>query len=87
MTPREFLALKMVWAQKEANFHNAHFRPSDDVPFLPEDFINPNARVERKAKAMKDKAEVMLEQSRMELLQRGSTAGVPEAFVVIGKVN
>jgi|KBSSwiStaDraftv2_1062776.scaffolds.fasta_scaffold41152_2 hypothetical protein len=87
MTPREYLALKMVWAGKEASFHNAHFRPADDVPFLPEDFINPHARIERKAQALREKADVMMERSRLEMMQKGGAGGVPEAFLVIGKVN
>ena len=87
MTPREYLALKMVWAGKEASFHNAHFRPADDVPFLPEDFINPRARIERKAQALREKADVMMERSRLELMKKGADDGVPLMFREIGKVN
>ncbi len=88
MTPREYLALKHVWAMKEAAFHNAHFRSSDDVAFIPEDFITPQARVGRKAKMLRDKADTMMEQQRMQMMKKGSVAGgVPEAFLVIGKVN
>ena len=87
MTSREYLALKMVWAGKEASFHNAHFRPADDVPFLPEDFINPHARIERKAQALREKADVMMERSRLEMMQKDGAGSVPEAFLVIGKVN
>ncbi len=88
MTPREFIALKKVWATKEAQFHNAHFRPADDVPFLPEDFITPEARVLRKAKLMREKSDVMIERQRLDMMKKGTEAGgVPEAFMVIGKVN
>ncbi len=88
MTPREYLALKHVWAMKEAAFHNAHFRSADDVPFIPEDFITPSARIGRKAKMLRDKADTMMEQQRMQMMRKGSGAGgVPEAFLVIGKVN
>ncbi len=88
MTPREYLALKHVWATKEASFHNAHFRTADDTPFLPEDFITPSARVIRKAKTMRDKADTMMEKQRVQMMKKGSGAGgVPEAFLVIGKVN
>ncbi len=88
MTPREYLALKRVWAAKEAAFHNAHFRPADDVPFIPEDFITPQARVTRKATMMREKADTMLEKQKLDLMKKGSDAGgVPEAFLVIGKVN
>ncbi len=88
MTPREFIALKKVWATKEAQFHNAHFRPADDVPFLPEDFITPEARVLRKAKLMREKSDVMIERQRLDMMQKGKlSGGVPEAFMVIGKVN
>ncbi len=78
MTPREFLALKRVWATKEAAFHNAHFRAADDVPFLPEDFITPEARVERKAKLLREKADVMLESSRLGMMKPGDDTGVPQ---------
>ena len=87
MTPREYIALKTVWATREAAFHNAHFRPADDVPFLPDDFIHPHRRVERKAQMMREKADVMLERSRLEMMGRGNGDGVPEMFRVIGKVN
>jgi len=87
MTPREYIALKMVWAGKEASFHNAHFRPADDVPFLPEDFINPEARVARKAAALREKADVMMERSRLDMMRKGDDGGVPLMFREIGKVN
>jgi hypothetical protein len=87
MTPREFIALKRVWATKEAQFHNAHFRPADDVPFLPEDFITPTARVERQAKALREKADVMMERSRLDMMRKGDDSGVPLMFREIGKVN
>lgn len=86
MTPREYLALKRVWAEKEASFHNAHFR-AEDVPFIAEDFITPHGRVERKAKAMRDKADVMMERSRLELMKKDADDGVPLMFREIGKVN
>lgn len=84
MTPREYIALKRVWAMREASFHNAHFRPADDVPFIAEDFINPHGRVERKAAAMREKADVMLERSRLELMKKGADDGVPLMFREIG---
>ena len=88
MTPREFIALKRVWAAKEASFHNAHFRPADDVPYLPEDFITPTARVTRKATMMREKADTMMEKQRVQMMKKGSAAaGVPEAFLVIGRPN
>jgi hypothetical protein len=87
MTPREYFALKFVWAGKEASFHNAHFRPADDVPFLAEDFINPEARVARKAAALREKADVMMERSRLEMMKKGTDDGVPLMFREIGKVN
>ncbi len=88
MTPREYLALKRVWATKEASFHNAHFRPADDVPFLPEDFINPNARIVRKAKMMREKADTMMEKQKLDMMRTGDNPdNVPEMFKVIGKVN
>ncbi len=88
MTPREYLALKRVWASKEASFHNAHFRGADDAAYLPEDFIDPSARVTRKAALMRAKADTMMEKQRMEMMKKGQpSGGVPEAFLVIGKVN
>ncbi len=87
MTPREFIALKRVWAVREAAFHNAHFRPADDVPFLPEDFISPAARVERKAKMLRDKADVMMEQQKIDKMHAGEADGVPIMFREIGRVN
>jgi hypothetical protein len=87
MTPREYLALKRVWATKEAVFHNAHFRPADDVPFLPEDFITPEARVERKAKALREKADVMIERQKLDMMKPGEDESVPLMFREIGKVN
>ncbi len=88
MTPREFLALKRVWAMREASFHNAHFRSADDVPFLPEDFISPEARVVRKAKLMREKADVMMERQRLDMMKTGDKpSSVPEAFMIIGRPN
>ncbi len=87
MTPREFFALKRVWAQKEASFHNAHFRSSDDVAFIAEDFINPEARTERKAKALRDKADVLMERQRIDMMKPDDGDGVPLMFREIGKVN
>lgn len=88
MTPREYLALKRIWATKEATFHNAHFHGADDPAFIPEDFITPSARIGRKAKMLRDKADTMMEKQRMEMMKKGSKpGGVPEAFLVIGKVN
>jgi len=87
MTPREYLALKQVWAVREAAFHNAHFRPADDVPFLPEDFITPEARVERKAKQLREKADVMIERQKLDMMQAGTSDGVSDLFKEIGKVN
>jgi hypothetical protein len=87
MTPREYLALKLVWASKEASFHNAHFRSSDDVPFLPEDFITPESRVARKAQALREKADTMMERSRLELMKKGDESNVPLMFREIGPVN
>jgi hypothetical protein len=87
MTPREFIALKRVWATREAAFHNAHFRGADDVPFLPEDFITPEARLERKAKQLREKAEVMAENARLGLMKTGDDGGVPLMFREIGTVN
>ncbi len=87
MTPREFIALKRVWATREAAFHNAHFRPADDVPYLPEDFISPEARVERKAKALRDKADVMMERQKLDMMQAGEGDGVPLMFREIGRTN
>lgn len=87
MTPREYLALKQVWAVREAAFHNAHFRPADDVPFLPEDFITPEARVERKAKQLREKADVMIERQKLDMMQAGASDGVSDLFKEIGKVN
>ena len=80
MTPREFLALKKVWATEQAAFHNAHFRPADDTPFLPEDFITPEARTLRRAQMLRDKAAVMAESSRLSMMRVGDDDGVPQAF-------
>ncbi len=87
MTPREFIALKRVWATQQAAFHNAHFRAADDVPFLPEDFITPEARLERKAKQLREKAEVMAETARLGLMRAGDDSSVPLMFREIGTVN
>jgi hypothetical protein len=87
MTPREYFALKMVWAEKEASFHNAHFRAAEDVQYLPEDFINPERRVARKAQAMREKADTMMERSRLELMKKGDDNDVPLMFREIGPVN
>ncbi len=87
MTPREFLALKRVWATREAAFHNAHFRPADDTPFLPEDFITPEARIERKAQMLREKADVMIERQKIDMMTTGERGGVPESFLEIGRVN
>jgi hypothetical protein len=86
MTPREFFMLKRVWAMKEASFHNAHFR-SDDVPFTADDFMDSHSRVERKAKALRDKADVLMERQRMDMMKPESGDGVPLMFREIGKVN
>ncbi len=87
MTPREYIALKHVWAVREAAFHNAHFRPADDVPFLPIDFITPSARVERKAEMLRAKADVMMEQNKIDRMHSGEGDGVLDLFKEIGRVN
>ncbi len=86
MTPMEYLALKRVWATKEASFHNAHFKP-DDVPFIAEDFINPESRVERRAKSLRDKADVLMERQKIDMMKPDDGDGVPLMFREIGKVN
>ncbi len=86
MTPREFIALKRVWATNQAAFHNAHFRSADDTPFLPEDFITPEARTMRKAKLLQEKAGAMLESSRLGMMRAGENSGVPQAFLEMPKV-
>ncbi len=87
MTPREFLALKKVWAMREAQFHNAHFK-ADDLPFIGDDFMDSSSRVLRKAKLMREKSDVLIERQRLDMMKKGTEAGgVPEAFMVIGKVN
>jgi hypothetical protein len=86
MTPREFFALKRVWAAKEASFHNAHFK-SDEVPFIADDFVNPQSRIERRAKALRDKSDVLLERQRMDMMKPDEGDGVPLMFREIGKVN
>ena len=87
MTPREYFALKHVWAGREAQFHNAHFNP-DGLPFIADDFMDPSARVLRKAKLMREKSDVLIERQRLDMMKKGTDAGgVPEAFMIIGKVN
>ncbi len=87
MTPREYIALKRVWATNQAAFHNAHFRAADDTPFLPEDFITPEARTLRKAKMLQDKAAAMVERTRLDMMRPGEqSGGVPQAFLEMPKV-
>jgi hypothetical protein len=88
MTPREYFALKRIWASKEASFHNAHFRGEKDLPFIAEDFINSESRNIRKAQQLREKADTMTERSRLELMKAGERSeSVPMAFMEIGKVN
>ncbi len=87
MTPREYFALKYVWAAKEAQYHNTHF-DAKDLPYIAEDFVNPSARIERKAKMLRERADTMMEKQRLDMMKTGDKPGsVPEAFMVIGKVN
>ncbi len=85
MTPREFFALKRVWGSREAAFHNAHFH--DDIPFIAEDFVSPSARTERKAQALRDKADVMMERQKLDMMQAGEGDNVLDLFKEIGRVN
>ena len=46
------------------------------------------ARVMRKAKLLREKADVLLERQRLDMMKKGAVAGgVPEAFMVIGRPN
>lgn len=86
MTPREYMALKRVWAGKESQFHNAHFNAAN-VPFIPDDFLFAGSRVARIAEEMRAKADVMMERSRLDMMKKGTDDGVPLMFREIGVVN
>ncbi len=87
MTPREFIALKRVWAGQQAMFHNAHFHVPGEPPFIVEDFLNPEARAARKAKMLRDQAEAMREQAKLNLMKPTDSDGVPQAFLEMPRVN
>jgi len=87
MTPREFIALKMVWAERQAMFHNAHFHAASEPSFIAEDFITPEARLLRKAKMLQDKAAAMAERTKLDMMRADDASGVPEAFLEMPRVN
>ena len=87
LTPREFDALKMVWAQRQAAWHNAHFH--QDPAFDPDDFMNPGARTARKLQAKRDAREVAMLNKSLELIRAGDPTGLdPEyARAILGREN
>ena len=77
MTPREYMALKRVWATERATLHNAHFRGPETLQFLADDFMDPRNRGEREAQARQDKIEVLRMNQRLQTMRSGTDEGVP----------
>ncbi len=66
----EHKALIMVWAAKEATFHNAHFS-QEGVPWIPEDFMGLGSREQRKQKVVIDGAKKNLLDSKLQRMKKG----------------
>ena len=72
LTPREYVALKRVWAEDRALFMNAHFsRPEGDPAFSPEDFVFEGSREARKQQVLADRMDVARINMRLQQIQAG----------------
>lgn len=66
----QYQELKLLWAAKQALFHNAHFPQS--VPWDTQDFLRPGTRDARIRQTLRDKAEVMAINRRLNAMKPGA---------------
>lgn len=79
LTPREFIALKRIWAEDRAVFANAHFvRKEGDPPFTADDFLFAGVRDARRAEAMRDRMEIGRMNAQLSMMRPGEYDGLPE---------
>jgi hypothetical protein len=77
MTPRELEALRRIWAEQQALFHNAHLRGPETINYIPADFMFPGERSRREMQAKRDKREVA-RINRELMLMKPDDENVPE---------